>query len=1142
METATVPVNFFQCSGSLADDVLTYVKRKADDEIYKQLKNNFFCFILASRQMGKSSLRVRTMKRMQNEGYICAAVDLTSFGGANSSEQTWYFSFLHKMTAQLGLNFDLKKWWYANSGLTAVSRMYLFFETIVLQEIKENVIIFIDEIDSLLSIDPKIFNRDDFFAAIRSFYNQRPDNPELQRLNFTIIGATMPTELISDPLKTPFNIGVSINLENFSLENAMNLTIGFEHITTNKTTLLQEILFWTGGQPSLTQKLCKSISETETDIMSVKPVVRKHVDELFFNPTATADDMNIAHVSDRILYNKEYGHKMLEIYHKVYRQEKIKIDKADKIHLYLLLSGLVIDRNGLFAIGNRIYTRKFDEKWIETAISKFHRPYSRDLDRWYKMDKSISAALSGDVLEKALIWQSSRNDLTDLEREYFDFSRKVENAKKDMEAARKQNEHLLSIEILKRKDAEKSKRQFRIMMVTSILVALGVVVFTIYAMVWKNREKEITNNKLHILEAYKYISNAMQAEPKNPTEALLMADSAVMFFSNQDILSKMHAIYANNYFYTNIPANPSLFKSVAVSPDGNLLLYVTEQKKIFLRDLKENRLIKGFYDKLDKGNIARHSVSCFSNSGKYCLFSVNKMLYISDAQGEIILSAQNDSTIVAATFTPDEKEVLTCTSTGFVKSWDLSGNQKVLKSFGKPINAVAFSKDANSVCLVIENNQVVLFDLLAKTEKLLLNSTEPVSWIQLSPDGQQALIICRGNYAKLIDQNGSELSLLVGHRSIINKAYFTPSGNSILTISKDKTFRIWNLAGQEIGQLKGHTDFGIDAAFSAHNNYVFTSSFDRTIKRWNLRDVEQVWGFPAGNGVRGAVFSASGNKLAILDKNNWITIIDTKTQSEIAKMQLSGSPTCGAFSPNEKIFVAGTVKNQIVKLSLNSKDTMCFDAHSATILAVCVTDEGRIFSGSRDQMLCVWSAQGRLENSFSNKQPCSVLALSPDGERIAVGYKTGIVEIRQINGLSNRSFKLKASNFTSLQFGADGKSLLCSTDDAKIIKWRSDVDSVLVFQDMGTKALCVFQGDKPNTIVSGHIDGSICQWTDDGLLLRVFRDFYSPVHSVVFANAHFFAFSGDYKLSKLNPSLPIDSFLSVLKDHSPKRKNLAINK
>ncbi len=78
---AEISPNFsYQVGGSLPVNSPTYIYRQADEQFYKGLKAGEFCYVLNSRQMGKSSLRVQIMQRLQAENIVCAAIDLTAIG------------------------------------------------------------------------------------------------------------------------------------------------------------------------------------------------------------------------------------------------------------------------------------------------------------------------------------------------------------------------------------------------------------------------------------------------------------------------------------------------------------------------------------------------------------------------------------------------------------------------------------------------------------------------------------------------------------------------------------------------------------------------------------------------------------------------------------------------------------------------------------------------------------------------------------------------------------------------------------------------------------------------------------------------------------------------------------------------------
>jgi len=335
-----------------------------------------FCYVFNSRQMGKSSLRVKAKNALQEAGFACVSIDMTSMGSHNITPAQWYKGIANQIWRGFNLigKVNLKTWWQEQNDLAPLQCLGLFIEEIVLSYVpEEKIFIFIDEIDSVLSLD---FAVDDFFALIRQCYNRRAETVAYNRLGFALFGVTTPSDLICDCTRTPFNIGTSIELKGFQVSEAVFLSQGLEVKFSNPQVALQAIIYWTEGQPFLTQKLCQiAVRESESAMDSVITGneikwIEKLVHQYIIENWETQDEPeHLKTIRDRLLRDKKKAGSLLGKYRQILLQGSIPSNYSLE-QIELLLSGLVVKQAAKLQVRNPIYRAVFNQDWVEKQLDQ----------------------------------------------------------------------------------------------------------------------------------------------------------------------------------------------------------------------------------------------------------------------------------------------------------------------------------------------------------------------------------------------------------------------------------------------------------------------------------------------------------------------------------------------------------------------------------------------------------------------------------------------------------------------------------------------------------------------------------------------------------------------------------------------------
>jgi hypothetical protein len=199
--------------GTLDVDDPWYLPRQTDVTALAHIRQQGQTLtIKGPRQMGKSSLLVRTVKAGLDAGKHVALLDFQLVGEDGKEDADLFFRrFASWVAEQLDLPDVVAKFW--NADYASPQNCTRYMEQHVLESLGAPCIVAIDETDAIFQTS---FSQD-FFSMLRSWHNRRADpiRKSWKKLDIILSTSTEPQFFIDRPHESPFNVGVTLRVEDF---------------------------------------------------------------------------------------------------------------------------------------------------------------------------------------------------------------------------------------------------------------------------------------------------------------------------------------------------------------------------------------------------------------------------------------------------------------------------------------------------------------------------------------------------------------------------------------------------------------------------------------------------------------------------------------------------------------------------------------------------------------------------------------------------------------------------------------------------------------------------------------------------------------------------------------------------------------
>lgn len=332
------------------------------------------------------------------------------------------------------------------------------------------------------------------------------------------------------------------------------------------------------------------------------------------------------------------------------------------------------------------------------------------------------------------------------------------------------------------------------------------------------------------------------------------------------------------------------------------------------------------------------------------------------------------------------------------------------------------------------------YDRLLSPYQSLVNQGVPVANVAISHDGRLLASHGAEDTIYIWDNRTNEpTTKLKMDDTTINRVVFSPTSSHLAAGCVDGMFHIWNPLRSDLPiQSNKHGPSVQIIEYSPNGRSIVTCGAQGAARLWDVQTEKIIHEFPAGmSGAKDIRFTPDGLGLAVVSNDGRLRIWDVAAKEIQHQFSIDESIAHFCFSADGQRLVTGNGLGRIevwdvaqgasigsFTTSLGPIGDMATLRRSA-LIAICGTS-GKTYLIDTDALNVVRSMR-------THNLSFGTLAVSANGESIAIGSGDGTIKVLEVEKLATRDVVWHNTHVRAIDFLASDQQLVAGTGDGQLL-------------------------------------------------------------------------------------------------------------